>query len=50
MAAIISAASSASSAASTPRRRPRLRLKLGDERLEGLDADALADEVAEMLA
>jgi hypothetical protein len=30
--------------------RPRLRLKLGDERLEGLDADALADEVAEMLA
>jgi hypothetical protein len=30
--------------------RPRLRLKLGDERLNGLDADELAAEVAEMLA
>jgi len=30
--------------------RPRLRLKLGDERLRDLDADDLADEVAAMLA
>ncbi|WP_123622640.1 transcriptional regulator TbsP [Halorubrum sp. CSM-61] len=30
--------------------RPRLRLKLGDERLRGLDADELAAEVVEMLA
>ncbi|WP_128904442.1 transcriptional regulator TbsP [Halorubrum amylolyticum] len=30
--------------------RPRLRLKLGDERLQDLDADEVADEVAEMLA
>jgi len=30
--------------------RPRLRLKLGDERLNGLDAAELAAEVAEMMA
>ncbi|WP_434521437.1 transcriptional regulator TbsP [Halorubrum sp. AS12] len=30
--------------------RPRLRLKLGDERLQGVDAEALAAEAAEMMA
>ncbi|PHQ46924.1 hypothetical protein DJ68_04650, partial [Halorubrum sp. C3] len=30
--------------------RPRLRLKLGDERLEGVDAAELAAEAAEMMA